>query len=990
MDLAGIEVHKARAVDAWQQGALEDADALLDVVVSQYARHGFEEGLLALCYNQLLIALEMGGRPRIATLMSRLCELLREAPPSPTTIEVATRICDLFAEPFPGVNHQTTAALVALAADRARAVEPPRPDAPGPDEIPGADALARLHPLDAALVLTWLARVTRGRPGLPDWLRAVQSVVGEAPSLDPDARRALQEFQAYAREDDVFRGYPALVAVFEAAARTAPELACELAVGLASMEESGLPERLRYTPGLPEEQRLRSSIDLHGRLAAGLSKVAGAERLARGQWRAMAQAADAWLALARHRGERGGARAEDAEHEAMASVWRARASRALGALDEAARVLARSLARARRQAFDGPYVAALVIREAADVAERRGRREEAAGLYAEAAELALPGIAAAEDDPRRVELVDEVTAESGALRVALAADALAGEARCRTRGPALVMRLEAPRLLLTVVRPLLDVELYGRACLAIELSAARAGCLVSAHRALEAAHALQDRAGVALALLYRGLEHAEGADPKQRGDALDDLARAAAEARRAAAGAVRRTVETAVALTHLGSGEGTDKARVEIHLRRAAEADEGMALADGAGSLDVLLPEPGRFELEVAVRRVVERGNAPLARRLCAAGRRRAQRVPLDETPGPLADGVRTTHCERFTARWIEARPVRDEAVVCSALLSDRAGLDWAGRAPDPHTVWLEYRLFDDWLVGFAVSGDGLEMHHFPISRRWLAGRVEAYMDVLNAGGPMERRWFEGGLELVRLLVAPWVESLRDARRVVILPDGPLCDLAFASLWDGHGFLAQRFDLAVSRPAAAPTFDDASPPAPPAALIVGDFATGRDLRVSTLVGEGQFESVDTRLGADLGPAELTAALTGARVVHLVGALTADAGLTLAEDAAPTPLYRVAEALGGGGAVCATLMGPAGGDVARGAAGTLLAGLRGGVLVRHWTGNDEDLLLDFLAGAARAGDASALIDALGHARRACIEAGVQPRDWAGYELYLAER
>lgn len=986
MDLSTIEAHKALAIDAFRRGALAEADALYAELEPEYARHGADDALVGLWFNRLLVALEKGDRPGSTALMTRLAEALWGAhEPTPMVREVAGRICRLFAEPFPGVDHEVTAALVGLAAERARPVAPRRSEAVDLDGLPAPDALARLHPAEAAVIVLDLADALRSRPGCPAWLRAVQRTFGEPAPLDPRVpaiiRRAARELD----DDDVFHGYISLVDAFGDACAAQPAIAGELAVGLDWLEARGLPERLRYTPSLPEERRLALTVELHGQLASALVGEAGAERLAIAQWRRVLALSEQWSARVEGRRSRGGGRAGDAEQDALVGIWRSRAARVLGDLETAATALARNVARARRQAFATPYVAALVLREAADVAERSGDPAGAARLYGEAAQTAAPGAAQAGEPSARVRLVDEARDEP--VRLALAAEALAGQART---GPAEEADplMETARFVLTLARARLDPDLYTRAVLWVELTGARLGDQPAALRALEAARAIDDRPGVALALLFRGLAaHRGGADTDEGRRVLDTLAQAAVAARASAAGAVRRAVETAVAVVHQARADKADPARIEIHLRRAAEAAEGPALADRAGTLDCLLPQDDAFDLESAIDRLVDEGNAALARRLCAAARRRDHRIPVSTSPGPAADAVRMALQRRFATRWLDEGPVEPMADIRARVDEARPAADWSLRAPRSNEARIEFRVFERWTAVFVVTADGVRMHRWAKGRDVLARRVEALRGHLERDAMSP--FLDAATEAWRALIEPLLYDLDGIERLLIAPDGPLVELPFGLLWGG-AFLAEYFDLAVARPAAPPAFAADTPVAQPTALIVGDAATTRDLQISTLASAGGLLSVDTRHGDDLEGEDLASALSGGRLVHLVGEVGPGGSLALVDEDVPINAARLAEALGAGGAVCATVMGPIAGPDGAAVVGSLLAGVRGGVLARRWGADDDrQFLLLFLSRAASATDPRALIAALGAARRDAIAAHLPPRTWGAYELFLPE-
>lgn len=901
MDLATIEANKALAIDAFRRGALADADALYAELEPLYDRHRADDALVGLRFNRLLVAIEKGDRQGSATLMGRLAETLWTAdPPSPMVVEVATRICRLFAEPLAGVDHEATAALVTMAAERARVSAPRATDAVDLDGLPAPDTLARLHPAEAAVIVLDLADALRGRPGCPSWLRAVQRSFGEPAPLDPRVPSTIRKASRELDADDVFHGYISLVDAFADAFAARPSVAAELAVGLDWLEGRGLPERLRFTPSLPEERRLALTVEMHGQLASALVGEAGAERLAIAQWRRVSTLADAWSARVERRRSRGGGRAGDAEQDALVSIWRSRAARVLGDLETAATALARNVARARRQAFATAYMAALVLREAADVAERCDDLLGAARLYGEAAQIAAPNSLAADCPQSRSRLVEDAADES--VRLALAAEALAGRARTvatAERGAEEARRLiETARFVLSLARPRLDLDLCTRAVLWVELTAARLGDEPAALRALEAARAIDDRPGVALALLFRGLaDHRAGASAEAGRRMLETLGAAAVAARSSAAGAVRRAVETAVAVVHQARADKADPARVEIHLRRAAEAAEGPALADRAGTLDCLLPAEDAFDLEAAIRRLVDQGNAPLARRLCAAARRQDHRIPVSTSPGPAADAVRMALQRRFASRWLDAGPVESMAAIRGRIDDARPAPDWSLRTPRTAEARIEFRVFDDWTAVFVVTAEGVRMHRWSTGRAELERRVDGVRSRLDD----ETRFLDGAAAAWRALIEPLLYDLDGIERLVVAPDGPLTRLPFGLLWGGS-FLAEYFDLAIARPAAPPAFAADTPIAPPTALIVGDEATTRDLQISTLASVGGLLSVHTRHGDDLEGGDLTSALAGGRLVHLVGPLGPGPAIGLIDEDVPVSASHIAEALGAGGTV----------------------------------------------------------------------------------------
>ncbi|MCB9545193.1 MAG: CHAT domain-containing protein [Myxococcales bacterium] len=419
-----------------------------------------------------------------------------------------------------------------------------------------------------------------------------------------------------------------------------------------------------------------------------------------------------------------------------------------------------------------------------------------------------------------------------------------------------------------------------------------------------------------------------------------------------------------------------------MHLRRAVEATEGTSFEDGAGRWDHLLPADPSLRLDAVVERLVADGDAALARRLCAAGRRRALGLGA-RRPAPWAADIRDAHQVGFRAVWLgqgeppEAEPTLEVGATEAAV--------WPRLRTGAADLQLEFRCFEDVTFLFATHGQGVRAHRIERGLGAWATDVDALRDASSSAGT---RLEAVGTAIYNRLLGPVADLLALARRVIFVPDGPLFDLPFGLLRNDAGPLGEGMEMVVACPCAGPAF--AGPPAPPAARIIGDDATARDLRISTLSGQGFFSAVEVRHGGDLTPAGLPGAVSEARVVHILGAIEADGGLGLIADGPSTPAADLGDALAEAGAVCATLMGPVEGDAGHAVVAELLPAVRGGVLVRRWeTEEDGSFLLHFLAGAAHATDTWALAEALSAARRAAVRAQLPPSVWAAYALFVAE-
>ena len=78
MNLDALSALKAEAVEAFVGGSLSNADAAWSRLEPHYVRHEVEDGVFALTFNRLLIALESGERGEAARLMGLISEKFSE------------------------------------------------------------------------------------------------------------------------------------------------------------------------------------------------------------------------------------------------------------------------------------------------------------------------------------------------------------------------------------------------------------------------------------------------------------------------------------------------------------------------------------------------------------------------------------------------------------------------------------------------------------------------------------------------------------------------------------------------------------------------------------------------------------------------------------------------------------------------------------------------------------------------------------------------
>lgn len=986
LDIQSLEREKIRAQETFARGQLQETLKSYDAVEPTYVRFGFLDGLVALRYNRLLVAVEADERTVVPRAVAGLTEALGavQGGASATVVQVAEGVLKLLPAALRGLDPELEERLTLVAQRFAQ----PRPalaaeafPSPGLTEVT-PHVMTLLEPADAARIL--LASPSAS-------LAAAMTPAEPSPGAADEALAGVELARALWEAGDRGAAYQHLTTAFDRARLAAPGLAAELQIGLLRLEDEGLPERLEYTPGLPLERRVRASLELHGALAVALSREAGFERLARRQWSHVATLAARVTERIQVRRVRGGGNAEDAEVEANSGLWRALALRHLGNLGEAAGALAPFLSRAQRCAYANVALSARVLLAAGDLAERDGDSGKAARIYTDAAEVGLPGVTRAGRALELANLIGEALSEQAGERLPWVARALAGLARVQFAEDADRARttVSLARDLLALARVYLPVHTHQAALLWVELTAARLGDAQAAERAVELGSVLQEPLATACALLLRA-RNAAG-DAARRTTAPTLFSQAAAEASRGAAGEIRRFIELAAATAwHETSSDG---GRLDVHLRRYAEAGRPGDTPDGAGDFDVCLPQPRRTSLEPILERLLSEGKSALLHQLCVIERRRGAEEFGAAGPHPVAEAVRDWHRTEFEARRRRGlggtEPSRGlQSQVTSAARTEAA----TSRALAADEAVLAFRVAPNGTLAFVHRGDGAGAQVFRVAAgaAELQGQIAELLRVLRGGEELRRDLLTRSQELFHLLLRPALGALEGVAALQIVPDGPLWSLPFSVLL-GENFLCERFELSVSRHAPPCLADPGAEPVPAVAIVAGDQATSRDLRLSMLARDGLYDAVSIRTGDELTSDRLVDALGPARFLHLVGTLGSGAALALREDEAPTPIAEIASATRRSGVVGALLFGPVEGPAGRQAVGALLGGVHGGVVARHWTvDEDGEFLLEFARACAGASTARDLAVALAATRRAAIRARLPARLWAAYELYTVER
>jgi CHAT domain-containing protein len=197
-------------------------------------------------------------------------------------------------------------------------------------------------------------------------------------------------------------------------------------------------------------------------------------------------------------------------------------------------------------------------------------------------------------------------------------------------------------------------------------------------------------------------------------------------------------------------------------------------------------------------------------------GRAFAKAIRLPEAESAFVDGIAAAEEQRrrgrsdavragvLSARWdlyaslIELRLRRDEASALTLLhdmravnLAERLGelRPASGLKPEPGTVFLEYAMLPSALHGWVTTAR--EQRHFVVTMplQALSGAIDDYRQTI-ARREATPALQAGSHALYETLIQPVAGEIASADRLVIVPDGPLHDLPFATLRDPE---RQRF-----------------------------------------------------------------------------------------------------------------------------------------------------------------------------------------------------
>lgn len=550
---------------------------------------------------------------------------------------------------------------------------------------------------------------------------------------------------------------------------------------------------------------------------------------------------------------------------------------------------------------------------------------------------------------------------------------------------------------------------YGLARLALA-----SGELVTAETelaaALPAAEALDLAPVLADLLLARGLVHRAAGRPHH---ALTDLRAAVTQVER-----VRGTLQAErFRAAYLGNRLATYEAfvRQSLDRRDAAAVDDAFAVVERAKSRALLDRVSGALDLVDAAEQNADPAEAALLKDL---SRLRAELNWLYSQLGNAGNG---TSAAATTNDWQRAVHEHERALDAlqdriavgrgvAGLYATPLDLSAALRLVPPGAALVEYFVAGDELIAFVLRDgrarvvrglatetdviDRARRFHFQIGRAVHAGGVVA-------GPRAERLLADARRELAALhalLLGPVLPAIGDARRLIVVPHGPLHTIPFHALWDGERHVVETYEVQYAPSASllgylAAVEDRAAPGG--GALVVGvpDALAPRigaeAKRVAATLGAGRL-----LLGVDATAERVVAAARPADVIHLAchgrfsvesplasGLKLADRWLTVRDIYA----LRLRASL-------VTLSGCDTGRAVVGSGDELVGLMRGffaagaaSLLISLWTVNDEstaDLMTTFYDAWGRGATIPAALRA---AQRAMLATRPHPVFWAPFIL-----
>ena len=1009
MDLRKADLLKSNALDALYRGKKPEATRAYQELIEMYELYPFMlDARLALYFNTLLAYLDRHDSPQADQVIEQMIFVLEQfEEPSFLSKEVGTRLCLLLAQPIAQVDEELQTHLHHLASKHGVPTTNYRDLRFVLDEVIRPNTLAQLSPADSGLLCYVLVNQATNKDSTRAWLNRVYRRHRLSPPIPQEIQEELDTFSAAYRERLFIDAYQALLKALDWAVDRVPFLAFEWSLGLISMEQFPELERLNFLPRLPLERRVELTVQLHRQLALDLIDEGEAERLALHHWQEVINLGLHRLHMIEHRNEvRRSVQSGDVEAKGWAAVWIAEGLSAQGAFTRALSLLNEPRQQANRRSYNDLRLTTTIFRLCGSLHERRSDEMSAQDDYFGAIQSGLPGLLNLENLEDVEPVIEHIRCGLDPHVFYASVKSYVDLVRLGNFKPS-ALRINLIRYVISQSRMYVAHNVHAELSMYVELTAARLGEFEAAYHALECARIIDHRSGVSLSLLHicKQNEIEAKSDTTRLARLTNEYKRASREARRAGGSNIQRRLRLNEALLllkqslrpqyHKLDDSNQDDASLEQQFQLLFDEISSTILSDQSGDLDLLLPYFKLDELEQATQSLLERRFIKSARYLCGVLRLLDRKFFYVSPRRDFTLNIRQMHCDRFMAKWVDQDEVPAKLYrAYNTLITRNDTPRWPQRALNIREARLEYRVFDQWAVGFLVTHQqGIITQTIQATTSTLRAHISELIGALSPGGEDFNLLRESASNLYELLIEPFEPALAQVHRLTIVPDGPLNALPFSLLTTrSKHYLIEKMEIAIACPTAEPVFPAVAPKDVPVFYAIGNAPDVDQVcqKLSVLRDENGFHNMSTFSPNAFKDLTLAAGQVGVHTVYLEGHTTSDATIRFSEQEEPMPIEQAIHSLASLNTACCILAGPIDREMSQSMIRTLLTAVHGGLLVSHWKSPYHlTFLKEVLTRAIDSYQPIGLIEAMANARRMAIQERRTPTEWAGFELYISE-
>ncbi|MAD61630.1 MAG: hypothetical protein CMH49_09015 [Myxococcales bacterium] len=1025
-----LEAILAESIDLLRRNLNPKARAQLKTAIDEYEKYypHLVEAKIALCFNYFLACLDQHDAPDYQKVLRDLIQLFKELPsPTTTSREVSHQLSLLIHNSSLHIEEELREELGYLVA---RDFEPPQ-DLKDPRFILEAHisptTIAQLSPIDSGLLCYTLSKQSLNIIALPSWMRKIYRSHIKTPSIPPDIEESLTLFTNFHHQQAYDDAYQELLKAFEWAVYCAPIFAFEWVFGLISLEEHTIVENLAYLYTPPLERRVVLTIKMHRDFAALLADERDAERLALHHWQEVISLSQHHLQeIARRQTERATHHNKDLETQGWLKVRIAEGLIAQGDDLQAQKILESVASKARIDTLHDPVLSASALSLSGMLNERFGHFDKASTDYYNALNRSIPRPILSHDDVAYLEWW--AIEQHGHQKLTLITIGI--KRSCDlirlTNHPEALADLDLLTLLLSNLSHSLPYEPYLETVIYLGLTYAHLDEIEGAKRSLEAAQALDHTTGIALSNLFilKNQKRELSLNSEQPAQLRPHFERVLKEVEGARGGEVQRQLQLHSTLLflqanlpqyHTMSGEKRlalgDK--IESLLKKTYESFCQRTLRSHLCQFSLLLPKISEEELEGQVKALLNFPECQAAARWLVKIIQEQDHPYYFVTPKrELSRVIQSEHSQRFKTKWI----TREEVPVSSyqlynQLAARRDTPSWPQRALNAQEARLEFYVFEDWLFSYLVTkSQQVITHQIRYPKVELEYDVNELLRYLLSSNEPNYLFEEVAQKLYQILLEPFAKELDSLHRLLINPNDILSLIPFSALVDSNGrYLGEKLEIAITLSTAAPVFMNHSS------------RQGKSLIHQVSIGDEQGQILNQAL-------EQTLANTDPSVLNLYSPLQwSDKYMHLEEydEDLNTPSIVIFEGeLGDSGTLdfllnahdekqplqkiqlsmsesvralvyanansCILTRNISPYIIPQRSIKTLLTSLHGGLIHCRWQGQYFDLMMERMV--SRLNEGSLLIGMMGcltHIRRLAIQERQHPREWAGFELYIAE-